>query len=143
MAVFKLKLNRFITASLFLTLIIPSWARCGDRPENWAGPVAMDGVPNLYRVSASLYRSARPTGEGMKNLKKFGIETIINLRSFHSDRDEIGETGLGYKHIYMKPWHPEREEAVRFLQITTDRKRTPVLVHCMDGSDRTGAMCAI
>ncbi|MBD3178836.1 MAG: hypothetical protein GF417_04130 [Candidatus Latescibacteria bacterium] len=143
MAVFKLKLNPFITASLLLALIIPSGARCGDRPAKWAQPVTLDGVPNLYRVSAGLYRSAQPTGEGMKNLRKFGIETIINLRSFHSDRDEIGETGMGYEHIYMKPWHPEREEAVRFLQIVTDRRRTPVLVHCMDGSDRTGAMCAI
>lgn len=79
----------------------------------------------------------------MKNLKRKGVETIINLRSFHSDRDEIGETGLGYEHIYMKAWHPERKEAVRFLQVVANPKRTPVLVHCLHGSDRTGSMCAL
>jgi protein tyrosine/serine phosphatase len=103
----------------------------------------MDGVPNLHQVSTNLYRSAQPSALGIKNLKHKGMETIINLRSFHSDRDEIGETGLGYEHIYMKAWHPERKEAVRFLQIVTNPKRTPVLVHCLHGSDRTGTMCAL
>jgi protein tyrosine phosphatase (PTP) superfamily phosphohydrolase (DUF442 family) len=79
----------------------------------------------------------------MQSLKRKGIETIVNLRSLHSDRDEIGSTGLGYEHIYMKAWHPERKEAVRFLQIVTNPKRTPVLVHCLHGSDRTGTMCAL
>ena len=79
----------------------------------------------------------------MQNLKKKGIETIVNLRSFHSDRDEIGSTGLGYEHIYVKAWHPERKEIVRFLQLVTNEKQTPVLVHCQHGADRTGTMCAL
>ena len=112
------------------------------RPELWAQPVKLDGVPNLHKVSDNLYRSAQPTAQGMKNLKRMGIETVVNLRSFHSDRDEIGNTGLGYEHIYMKAWHPERKEIVRFLQIVTNPKRTPVLVHCLHGADRTGTMCA-
>lgn len=79
----------------------------------------------------------------MRNLKQKGIRTVVNLRSFHSDRKEIGTTGLGYEHIYMKAWHPERKEVVRFLRIVTDPKRGPVLVHCQHGADRTGSMCAI
>ena len=113
------------------------------RPRSWAKPIRIDGVPNLYRVSEDLYRSAQPTAEGMKNLKAMGIQTIINLRSFHSDRDEIGLTDLAYEHIYMKPWHPEEKEIVQFLQIIIDPKRTPVLVHCQYGADRTGTMGAI
>ena len=109
----------------------------------WAKPIYMKGVPNFHKVSDSLYRSAQPTAEGMANLKAFGIETVVNLRSFHSDRDEIGTQGLGYEHIYMKAWHPEEKEAVRFLQIVTNPKRTPVLVHCQHGADRTGIMCAL
>jgi protein tyrosine/serine phosphatase len=79
----------------------------------------------------------------MQNLKKMGIKTVINLRSFHSDRDELKGTGLAYEHLFMKAWHPEREEAERFLQIVTDPARTPVLVHCQHGADRTGTLCAI
>lgn len=114
------------------------------RPADWAVPVELEGVPNLHKVSDTLYRSAQPTGEGMKNLKeKLGVKAIINLRSFNSDRDEIGKTDLGYEHLTMKAWHPEKKEAVRFLQIVTDPARQPVLVHCQHGADRTGTMCAI
>lgn len=113
------------------------------RPAEWAQPVSLDGVPNLHQVSDTLYRSAQPTAEGMKNLKQMGIKTIVNLRELHSDRDEIGETGLGYEHIGMYTWHPEKEDAVRFLRVVTDPDRTPVLVHCQHGADRTGAMCAL
>ena len=115
----------------------------GVRPAHWAQPVALKGVPNLHKVSDRLYRSAQPTAEGMKNLKGMGIETIVSLRSFHSDRDEIGYTGLAYEHIYMKAWHPEEKEVVRFLQIVTNPGRMPVLVHCQHGADRTGTMCAV
>ena len=128
---------------LVLTIMVLGSDSPTDRPESWAQPVKLDGVPNLYKVRDNLYRSAQPTAQGMKNLKKMGIETIVNLRSFHSDRDEIGNTGLAYEHIYMKAWHPERKEAIRFLQIVMNSKRTPVLVHCQHGSDRTGTMCAL
>lgn len=113
------------------------------RPDSWALPVELEGVPNFHKVSDTLYRSAQPTADGMKNLKKMGIETIINLRSFHSDRSEIGDTGLAYEHIYMKAWRIEYKEVVRFLQIVTNPKRTPVLVHCQHGADRTGTVSAI
>ncbi|MBU0756374.1 MAG: dual specificity protein phosphatase family protein [Planctomycetes bacterium] len=114
-----------------------------DRPAIWAQPLKVPGVPNLYRVDENLYRSAQPTAEGMRYLKKMGVKTIVNLRSFHSDRDEIGEEGLGYEHLHMQAWHPEREEAVRFLQIAVDFDRAPVLVHCRHGADRTGTLCAL
>ena len=131
-------------ASVFLL----AWVAGADtspanRPETWAQPVRLEGVPNLYRVSGTLYRGDQPSPLGMQNLKKSGLKTILNLRSFHSDRDEIGETGLAYEHIYMKPWHPEEDDVVRFLKMVTDPQRTPVLVHCQHGADRTGTMIAV
>jgi protein tyrosine phosphatase (PTP) superfamily phosphohydrolase (DUF442 family) len=114
-----------------------------NRPAHWAMPMQMQGVRNLHKISDSLYRSAQPSAAGIKNLKAMGIGTIVNLRSFHSDRDEIGDTGLIYEHITMKAWHPEEEDAVKFLQIVTNPKRGPVLVHCQHGADRTGTMCAL
>lgn len=99
----------------------------------WAHRLKLSGLPNLHKVSEDMYRGAQPSAEGMRQLKKLGVKTIVNLRSFHSDRDEIGDTGLAYEHIYMKTWHPEDKEAVRFLQIVTDPNRTPVFVHCKRG----------
>jgi protein tyrosine/serine phosphatase len=112
-------------------------------PSLYATPIEAAGLSNFYRVSDTLYRSAQPTAEGFRSLKRLGVATIINLRSFHSDRGRIGETRLAYEHIYMKSWHPEREDALRFLRIVADPAQQPVLVHCHHGSDRTGAMIAV
>jgi len=72
-----------------------------------------------------------------------GIQTVINLRSFHSDRDEMGSLGLAGEHLTLKAWHPEIKEAVSFLRMVNDPRRGPILVHCQHGADRTGAMCAL
>ena len=119
--------------------------RTNDHPaaSTWAQAMTLPGVPNLHRVSESLYRGAQPTAQGMEQLHKLGIKTIVNLRSFHSDRNEIGTLPLAYEHITMKTWHAEDKEVVRFLQIVTDESRTPVFVHCQRGADRTGTMCAL
>lgn len=113
------------------------------RPDHWAKPIQLGGVPNLHKVDDHLYRSGQPTKAGMKNLEKLGIKTIVNLRSFHSDRDEIEGTALGLVHITMKAWHPEDREIIRFLNIAADKEKQPVLVHCWHGADRTGTMCAL
>jgi protein tyrosine phosphatase (PTP) superfamily phosphohydrolase (DUF442 family) len=132
-----------ITVLVLLNTAYGAETLSAQRPEHWAKPIEMKGVPNLHKVSETLYRSAQPSVEGLENLKAAGIETLINLRSFHSDRDEIGDVGLAYEHIYMKTWHPEEEDAVRFLKIVIDPRRSPVLVHCQHGADRTGTMCAL
>lgn len=112
------------------------------RPATWAAPVPLAGVPNLHQVSATLYRSAQPTRDGMAGLEKLGIRTVVNLRSFHTDGDELKGSGLKEAHLFMKAWHPERKEVIAFLKIATDPKQTPVLVHCQHGADRTGTLCA-
>jgi protein tyrosine/serine phosphatase len=111
--------------------------------RQWATDVNIEGVPNCHKVSDDLYRGAQPSKEGMRQLEKFGIKTVVNLREFHSDRDELKDANLGSEHISAKPWHSENEDVVRFLKIVTDKSRTPVFVHCQYGADRTGTMCAI
>ena len=111
--------------------------------NKWAERIELPGLPNLHKVSDDLYRGAQPTAEGMKQLKKLGIKTVVNLRSLHLDRDEIKDAGLAYEHINMTTWNTEDKDVIRFLQIAIDSNRTPVFVHCQHGADRTGTMCAI
>jgi len=120
-----------------------SSALATPRPNYWATPLQRKGLLNLHQVTPTLYRGAQPTAAGMRQLKALGVKTVLNLRSFNSDRDELGDTGLAYEHILMKAWHPERADIIRFLQIMTDNDRTPVFVHCQHGADRTGLMCAV
>lgn len=137
-----------ISAGGYVVLSRFDFARSGTRIQGqasrtWAQPVELPGLPNLHKVSDDLYRGAQPTGEGMQQLKKLGVKTIINLRSLHSDRDEIGDTDLRYVHIRMTPLGAENKEIIQFLQVVADANNTPAFVHCRRGADRTGLMCAI
>lgn len=114
------------------------------RPDNWAQPIAgKPALPNFFKVSDQLYRGAQPADEGFAQLKKMGIKTVVNLRTFHSDRSECKEAGLDYVKISVQAWEAEESEIVEFLKIAIDPKRQPVFVHCQHGADRTGMMVAM
>ena len=53
----------------------------------------------------------------MNSLEAIGIRTVINLRTFHSDRDEIAGTTLLNGELNVKTWHIEDEDVVRVLRI--------------------------
>lgn len=111
--------------------------------RKWAQPLELPGLPNLHKVCDGLYRGAQPTAEGMKELEKLGVKTVVNLRFVFSDRDELKGTSLGYEHVNMTTLWPVKEDVVRFLRIVTDPNRTPVFVHCQYGADRTGTIVAV
>ncbi len=113
------------------------------RPENWAQPVADLTIKNFHKVTETLYRGAQPDAEGMRRLHKMGIRTVINLRQYHSDDDEIGELPLKAVRIRMSAWRVRDDQVVRFLKAVTAPGHQPVYVHCRRGSDRTGLMLAV
>lgn len=111
--------------------------------RKWAEPLELPGLPNLHKVCDELYRGAQPTAEGMKELQKLGVKTVVNLRFLLSDRDELKGAALGYEHINTTTFYPVARDVVRFLQVAADPNHTPVFVHCQHGADRTGTMCAV
>lgn len=113
------------------------------RPTTWA--VKVQGgpfLPNLHRVTPTMYRGAQPKGEGFGELKKLGVKTVVNLRDLHSDRSETEEYGLEYVHIDEQAWSSEDEETLAFLRVTLDPAAQPIFVHCQHGADRTGTSVA-
>lgn len=131
-----------IALSFFWVAIAPAQPAT-NRPAQWAQPLILPGISNLYQVTTNLYRGAQPTAEGMKQLKAMGIKTVVNLRSFHSDKDELAGTDLKGVRFETKPWHAEEEDVVAFLKVVSDTNNLPVFVHCQRGADRTGTMCAM
>jgi len=115
------------------------------RPQEWAVKLSKPGLPNLHQVTTNLYRGAQPTAKGMAELKAMGIKTVINLRAFHSDKDELAKAGSDLKpgRLQMKAWHGEDEDVIRFLKIVSNTNNLPAFVHCQHGADRTGVMCAM
>ncbi|MBA3701200.1 MAG: tyrosine-protein phosphatase [Planctomycetes bacterium] len=115
----------------------------GIRPDTWAVPVELAGCPNLFKLAPDIYRGAQPSADGMAQLAKLGIKTVISLRAFNDDQDEAVGTGLTLERISFKTWHAEDEDVERFLKLIADPTKRPVFIHCLHGSDRTGTMCAI
>jgi protein tyrosine/serine phosphatase len=122
---------------------LTSSVSAADRNTNWAARVEQKGLPNLHRVAPDLYRCAQPTAAGLEVAEKLGIKTVVSLRAFHSDKDEVESTKLRTERIRFNTWHPEDEDVIRFLKIVSQTNNGPYLVHCLHGADRTGTMIAI
>lgn len=113
------------------------------RNPRWAVRLERPGLENLHRVSATLYRGAQPTKQGLEELRRLGVKTVVSLRAFHGERELVADAGLGYERISFKVWHPEDEDVRRFLGVAMDPARQPVFVHCQRGADRTGTVTAV
>lgn len=111
-----------------------------DRPEQ-AVNVQLNGVKNLHRISADVYRSSQPDEAGFAALEKLGVRSVLNLREYHKDTRKARGTGLklmAYPMAAGEVTAADVEACLRMIQETPK----PVLVHCWHGSDRTGIIVA-
>jgi protein tyrosine phosphatase (PTP) superfamily phosphohydrolase (DUF442 family) len=115
-------------------------------PPREGGPAVrradVPGLENLGRVDAGLWRSAQPTAEGFRSARALGVRTVLNLRSGHDDGPLAREAGLEVVTLATHPWSVDEADLLAALRVLTDPARRPVLVHCAQGRDRTGAVVA-
>lgn len=121
----------------------PAPAAADARPERWAEPIELEGAPNLHRISPTLYRSEQPTALGMKNLEKLGIRTVINLRAFNDDADEVKGTTLRTERVKILTWRIDDKHVIEVMRMLKKPENGPFLIHCQHGADRTGLMSAM
>lgn len=109
-------------------------------------------LPNFHEVNNAIYRGGRPTEEGIRELAKMGVKTIVNLESgfFAKDTDDVlreakwaKEAGINFIKVPMHPiYAPKAEEVNSAYEAISNKENQPVFVHCLHGSDRTGTVVA-
>jgi len=105
-------------------------------------------IPNGGRINDHLYRGAQPRSQGLAELKKLGITTVVDLRgedpqTIVSERQQAESLGMRFVHIPVSGWSPPTDEQViQFLSLFRDDPKQKIFVHCRFGNDRTGVFVA-
>ena len=99
-------------------------------------------VEKLLPDRDGVYRSDQPSAACFRELEKFGMREILNLRCYHTDTKEAQGTSLILHHLPTRATLLRLDDLVTAMQIIRDRKG-PLLFHCGQGSDRTGAVAAM
>ena len=65
-----------------------------------AEKLKLAGVPNAGKISEALLRGAQPSEQGLAELKKLGVTTVVDLRGnrgpVSSERAEVQALGMGF-----------------------------------------------
>ena len=105
------------------------------------------GVPNAGKISEVLLRGAQPSAQGLAELKKLGVTTIVDLRGNRGpvarERALAESLGMRFVDIPVNGWSPPANAQVaEFLKLIQQGGTQKFFVHCYYGSDRTGVMVA-
>jgi len=140
-----------LSLSLLFTITVRVDANAPQTKQETQSPKAREigrklnekGVTNFGEVTASLYRGGLLNGDGIKALKKLGINVVVDTHA-NDESEERDSRKLGMQYVAI-PWHcpwPHDEVFAKFLQVVHDNKDKKVFVHCRLGDDRTGMMVA-
>lgn len=114
----------------------------------YAKTLHLHGVSDVGKLNDSLYRGSQPNEHGLRELKKLGVTTIIDLRGekqglVKSERKRAQALGMRVINIRASGWSaPRDKEIVEFLSLTQQRPKQVIFVHCWLGDDRTGVFFA-
>ena len=98
-------------------------------------------------VSDQLYRGAQPKDDSFAELKKLGIDIVVNLRhetdEISRERNLVEAQGMRYVSIAWRgKENPKTEQVAQFLGLLRENPDRKVFVHCERGAERTGVMVA-
>ncbi len=105
-------------------------------------------LPMFYQVDEGLYRGGQPLDEGLRQLQRMGIKTVISLRqpskAMEEERRLVEQLGMRWVSIPMWFWwRPSDQQVHQFVGIVSDPAHRPVFIHCRQGRNRAGIMVAI
>ncbi len=107
------------------------------------------GISNAGKVTDVLYRGAQPKEQGLPELRKLGVTTIVDLRGEDPatvawERKQAESLGMRFVSLPISGWSPPTiEQVVQFLALFGNEPREKIFVHCRYGDDRTGVLTAV
>jgi tyrosine-protein phosphatase SIW14 len=148
----------FLAACFVVAAACPSHAQvAADTPSQPASARASFGAPaekiklagvhNAGKVSEALLRGAQPSAQGLAELKKLGVTTIVDLRGNRGpaarERAQAESLGMRFVNIPMRGWSaPDNAQVAQFLKLVQQDPTQKIFIHCYYGQDRTGVMVA-
>ena len=142
-----------ITLVLFSTAVVVGCsARHNQAPAvgqpAFAKEIYVPGVPDFGKVNDFLYRGGQPKEDGLQELKKFHIDTIVDLRGelyglVENERLRAESLDMRFMNLPGSGWAtPKDEEIVQFFDLSLQRPRRTIFIHCWLGGDRSGMFIA-
>src|SRR3982074_1764040 len=103
-----------------------------------AEKLKLAGVRNAGKISEMLFRGAQPSAQGLAELKKLGVTTIIELRGNDGpvgwDRAQAESLGMRFIDIPVRGWSPpDKAQVAQFLKIFQQDPTQKIFVHCYFG----------
>ncbi len=100
-------------------------------------------MTNCYRIEPDLYRSAQPTRDGFRKLAGLGVKTVLDVAGGLGDTQIAQGTAVTLLHVPMSAFGLRDERVLQALRILADPANRPLVIHCRQGADRTGAIVAL
>src|SRR6202048_3587083 len=99
-----------------------------------AEKLKLAGVPRAGKISDVLFRGAQPSAQGLAELKKLGITTIVDLRGNRgpaaAERREAESLGMRFIDIPVVGWSaPSNAQVAQFLKLFKEDPQQKVFVH--------------
>src|SRR5271165_6576983 len=86
-------------------------------PSTYGNRLKITGLRNAGRINEHLYRGAQPRAEGLPELRKLGITTIVDLRGEDPnkrdwERRQAESLGIRFVSIPVSGWAPPSDAQV-------------------------------
>jgi tyrosine-protein phosphatase SIW14 len=126
----------------------PPSAAPSEMHSAYGEKLLIPAIPRSGRINDHFYRGAQPRPQGLAELKKLGINTVVDLRledpaKIVWERQQVESLGMRFVHIPVNEWSaPSNEQVVQFLSLFRDEPAQKIFVHCRLGEDRTGVFVA-
>jgi tyrosine-protein phosphatase SIW14 len=114
----------------------------------YARKIEIHGISNAGTLNTFLYRGSQPDPEAIDELRKLGIDTIVDFRGerhklMERERKHAQSLGMRFVNIPGSGWSaPTDEQLVRFFSLLREKPRRHIFVHCWLGGDRAGVFLA-